>query len=133
MEFVTKLVSQPVATKSDLTLVVIFSLGLYLLRGFIERMVLWPMTVKWGFTKDIGRKKFLENGWYFLYYPTLLSIGVYLLWDKPWFFCRSEHYFDPNIYNDWNVYPGLRIYYLFQMSFYIQGLISLVTPPFDLF
>lgn len=65
--------------------------------------------------------KFCENAWRFLYYASSFGLGVFVLWDKPWFW---------DIKHCWYGYPHQSIdgliwfYYMQSMSYYWSLLVS---------
>ncbi|XP_031637328.1 ceramide synthase 6 [Contarinia nasturtii] len=59
--------------------------------------------------------KFCENSWRFLYYTHSFAFGLFVLWDKSWFW---------DVKHCWHGYPHQSVdseiwsYYMFSMSFY---------------
>lgn len=60
-------------------------------------------------------KKFEDSCWHFIFYSTAFLYGLYVLWDKPWFWSTKEC---------WLTWPYSHVsndvfwYYTFEMAFY---------------
>jgi ceramide synthetase len=70
--------------------------------------------------KPITLAKFAESGWRFFCYGANLSIGLYVLWDKPWFWDINHCWYDfphHNITNDIWWYYTLGASYYWSLMF----------------
>ena len=107
----------------------IFSMAilLFFMRRIISRYVLSPLATRWNVPKH-ERQRFIENGWFSLYYPFMVIFAVVAMWDTPWFSDWRAIYYDfpEGHLADVKNFPLLRKYCLFAMAFYSQALFGLL-------
>jgi len=65
--------------------------------------------------KPITLAKFSESGWRFFCYAANLSIGLYILWDKPWFWDINHCWYD---FPHHSITSDVWWYYMLGSSFY---------------
>lgn len=115
--------------KFDFEFSFIISMGilLFTLRKLISRFILHPLSIRWNVNPK-ERSRFIENGWFSIYYPFMVCFAVYSMWDTPWFSDWRAIYSDypeGHLMDEHN-YPLMRKYCLFAMAFYSQALFGLL-------
>lgn len=72
--------------------------------------------------------KFCENSWRFMYYTYSFTFGLYVLWDKPWFW---------DVKNCWYGYPHQVIIIFFELFdfffYFLNAMAKYVNSIFSLF
>lgn len=118
----------PVLSRFDVGVVAVLSVVVFFSRKVLSKLVFEPLTTAGGITKPSIRNKMTENLWYCFYYPTMLLVGWSVCRQENFFPWNENHYFDvfPS-YDDFKVKPSLYAFFMFQLSFYVQGLVAHVT------
>ncbi|KYQ99747.1 ceramide synthase [Tieghemostelium lacteum] len=94
----------------------------FLVRFMFQYYVLKPFAQSIRMRKQ-NRARFLENGWYSIYYITFFSFGFYVYMQEPWSLIPTM-----NIWLGWPIQPFytlFRVYYLLELSFYLHCIIAL--------
>lgn len=87
-----------------------------------------PICTWLGVKKKSIRKKLVENLWYVCYYPTLICVAWWLLAGSDFFPWNAAGFWRTfPIYEDWVEHPSWYYYYAFQLGFYLQGIVALVS------
>ncbi|EGG17244.1 ceramide synthase [Cavenderia fasciculata] len=94
----------------------------FLVRFFYQHYFLKPLALSYNIRKS-NVPRFLENGWYSLYYITFQLFGTYVYMQEGWSIFPTM-----NIWIGWPVQPFttlFRTYYLLELSFYLHCTIAL--------
>ncbi|ODM87209.1 Ceramide synthase hyl-1 [Orchesella cincta] len=79
------------ANVSDVYAAIISAVSLLAIRFFLERLLCKPIGSFLGITEAHKKlTKFSECGWRFVYYTVSATIGICVLWDKPWIWDVKE-------------------------------------------
>ncbi|ODM88847.1 Ceramide synthase hyl-1 [Orchesella cincta] len=79
------------ANVSDVYAAIISAVSLLAIRFFLERIICKPIGTFLGITEAHKKlTKFSECGWRFVYYTVSATIGICVLWDKPWIWDVKE-------------------------------------------
>lgn len=125
---VPQLFWSPVGSYQDVLNVIVLGVAIYITRLCLTRLIFMPLTLLGGVQKHSIQEKMNENLWYCMYYPSILVCGYFVMGNESFFPWVKEHYFNvfPN-YFDWDRKPILYWFYAFQLAFYVQGFVALVT------
>ncbi|GAM17481.1 hypothetical protein SAMD00019534_006560, partial [Acytostelium subglobosum LB1] len=94
----------------------------FIVRYLYQRFVLKPIALSFSIRKS-NVPRFLENGWYSLYYITFQLFGFYVFFKEEWTLFPTM-----NIWLGWPIQPFstlFRTYYLLELSFYFHCTIAL--------
>ncbi|KAN0008864.1 hypothetical protein ACTFIU_009530 [Dictyostelium citrinum] len=94
----------------------------FVIRFFYQHYVLKPIALSFNMRKSYTAR-FLENGWYTLYYISFFLIGSYVYSQENWSIFPTM-----NIWLGWPTQPFstlFRTYYLIELSFYVHCTIAL--------
>lgn len=118
----------PVLSHVDVLGVCTTAFLIYFVRSALTSLVFARLATWGGVIKPSIRCKMTENLWYCLYYPCMLTVCYYVCHDEGFFPWNERHYFDvfPS-YDDFTRKPSLYYLFMFQLSFYVQGLVAHVT------
>ncbi|OZJ06938.1 hypothetical protein BZG36_00116 [Bifiguratus adelaidae] len=101
----------------DLNFICFWVLAFTALRAGIMEYLLTPFARRSGITSPAKVIRFAEQGWSVIYYVIFWSLGMYIMYNSPYWFNTS--YF-------WIAYPHVQLtglmkwYYLVQFAFWIQ-------------
>ncbi|KDQ12730.1 hypothetical protein BOTBODRAFT_188998 [Botryobasidium botryosum FD-172 SS1] len=100
--------------------IVVFSF----IRQFITIHILRPFAYSQGIRKEAKLDRFAEQGYAVIYWGFFGITGVYVMSTLPtWWFKTDPIFLE---YPQWRLQPQLKLYYLLQLSYWIQQLAVLV-------
>ncbi|TIA85487.1 hypothetical protein E3P99_03981 [Wallemia hederae] len=107
----------------DILFVLFYTIVFSFLRQFITLHVLQPLAVKIG-TKPKKIPRFLEQAYTFLYFLASGSIGIWVMYQEPTWWYRTEHFWLG--YPHWDMKYHIKLYYLLQTSYWLQQMLVLI-------
>ncbi|TIA68397.1 hypothetical protein E3P91_04089 [Wallemia ichthyophaga] len=107
----------------DILFVLFYVIVFSFLRQFITLYILHPFAVKIG-TKPAKIPRFLEQAYTFLYFLSAGSIGVWVMYQEPTWWYRTEHFWLE--YPHWDMKYHIKLYYLLQTSYWLQQMLVLI-------
>jgi len=94
------------------------------IRQFLTIHVLRPLAIKLGIQREGKLDRFGEQGYAFIYFSFFGLTGVYVMRKLPtWWFKTDPIFLE---YPQWRLQPELKLYYLLQLSYWIQQLAVLI-------